>query len=44
MVAILQGLGIDNPALDALATSPVLGHGKPVGEVRVVAGLLASLS
>jgi L-asparaginase II len=44
MVAILRGLGIHNPALDALATSPVLGHGKPVGEVRVVEGLIQPLA
>ena len=44
MVAILQSLGVGNPPLDALATSPVLGHGKPVGEVRVVEGLVAALS
>ncbi|MBI4901737.1 MAG: asparaginase [Actinobacteria bacterium] len=40
MVALLRRLGVQNVALDALATSPVLGHGRPVGEVRVVAGLL----
>ncbi len=40
MVAILRALGIDSPELEALATTPVLGHGKPVGDVRVVAGLL----
>jgi len=44
MVALLQALGVDNPALEPLATSPVLGHGKPVGEVRVVEGLVAALS
>jgi len=44
MVAILQSLGIDSPALDALATSPVLGRGKPVGEVRVVEGLVQPLA
>jgi L-asparaginase II len=44
MVAILQKLGFDSPALEALATSPVLGHGKPVGEVRVVEGLLRQLA
>ena len=41
MVAILEALGIEG--LTQLATSPVLGHGKPVGEVRVVSGLVASL-
>ncbi len=40
MVALLRRLGVQNPALDALATSPVLGHGRPVGVVRVVAGLV----
>ena len=44
MVAILQSLGVDSPALDALATSPVLGRGKPVGEVRVVEGLVQPLA
>ncbi len=42
MVALLASLGVDSPALAALATSPVLGHGEPVGEVRVVEGLLPS--
>jgi L-asparaginase II len=44
MVALLERLGVESAALDALATSPVLGHGKPVGEVRVVEGLVAALS
>ena len=44
MVGILRALGVENAALDALATSPVLGHGKPVGEVRVVEGLLRRLA
>jgi L-asparaginase II len=44
MVAILQSLGVDSPGLEALATSPVLGHGKPVGEVRVVEGLIPGLA
>ncbi len=35
-VALLRKLGIDPPALDRLASSPVLGHGEPVGVVRVV--------
>lgn len=39
MVALLRLAGVTNPALEALATSPVLGHGEPVGEVRVIAGL-----
>jgi L-asparaginase II len=44
MVAILRRLGVESDVLDALATSPVLGHGKPVGEVRVVDGLLRPLA
>jgi L-asparaginase II len=40
MVALLQALGVDSPALDALATTPVLGHGQPVGVVRVREGVL----
>lgn len=43
IVAILAAMGINNEALEALATSLVLGHGKPVGEVRVVRGLIPSL-
>jgi len=43
MVALLRLAGVTNPALEALATTPVLGHGKPVGEVRVVAGLFERL-
>jgi L-asparaginase II len=39
MVALLGLAGVTNPALDALATSPVLGHGQPVGEIRVVESL-----
>ncbi len=42
MVALLRLAGVTNPALEALATSPVLGHGKPVGEVRVAAGRVPS--
>lgn len=42
LVAALRLLGADAPVLDALATSPVLGGGRPVGEVRV-AGELAAL-
>lgn len=34
--AVLQHLGHDHPTLDAQRTTPVLGHGRPVGEVRVV--------
>jgi L-asparaginase II len=39
MVAALRRLGIDVPAFDALATTPVLGHGERVGEVHVTAAL-----
>jgi L-asparaginase II len=40
LVALLRVLGCDAPVLDELATTPVLGGGRPVGEVRV-AGRLA---
>jgi L-asparaginase II len=46
VVAALRflGVGADDPAVDEVlagwATSPVLGGGRPVGEVRIVAGLL----
>ena len=30
---LLRGLGVDAAACDALADVPVLGHGRPVGEV-----------
>jgi len=36
MVAALRRLGVDAPALDEVARTPVLGHGEPVGEVRAV--------
>jgi L-asparaginase II len=36
MVAALRRLGVDGDALTALATTPVLGHGDRVGEVRAV--------
>jgi L-asparaginase II len=41
LVAALRVLGCDAPVLDELATTPVLGGGRVVGEVRV-AGPLAS--
>jgi L-asparaginase II len=41
LVALLRLLGCEAPVLDELATTPVLGGGNPVGEVRV-AGPLAS--
>ncbi len=46
MIAALRRLGADlagvdaRPAETSLTTPPVLGHGVPVGSVRVVAGLL----
>ena len=36
LVAGLRALGIDNAELADLAAVPVLGHGRPVGEVRAV--------
>jgi L-asparaginase II len=36
LVAGLRALGVDAPVLEALAETPVLGGGKPVGSVRVV--------
>ncbi|MCW2586636.1 MAG: L-asparaginase [Frankiales bacterium] len=41
LVAALRAVGVDAPVLDELATTPVLGGGVPVGEVRV-AGKLAA--
>lgn len=46
-VGIIAWLGYGTADLEALATSPVLGHGEPVGEVRIsgaLAGLLAERS
>jgi len=37
MVAALRRLGVDVDGLEALVSEPVLGHGHPVGEVRVIA-------
>jgi L-asparaginase II len=34
MVALLRRLGVDEPALVAMAERPVLGHGRAVGSVR----------
>ena len=34
MAAALRRLGVDHPVLDELGTAPVLGGGRPVGEVR----------
>lgn len=40
MKAALHALGVDISAVDPRAfTSPIFGHGKPVGEVRVIARL-----
>lgn len=36
MVAALRAAGVDSPGLEPLETTPVLGHGAPVGEVRAV--------
>lgn len=36
LAAALQALGHEAPVLDELAVVPVLGHGRPVGEVRAV--------
>ena len=41
LVAALRALGVTAPVLDRLATAPVLGGGRVVGEIRV-AGVLAS--
>ncbi|WP_114560870.1 asparaginase [Desertihabitans aurantiacus] len=43
MAELLLALGHDDPALHRLRTAPVLGHGRPVGEVRVLPGLLADI-
>jgi L-asparaginase II len=40
LVAALRALGVEAEVLDELATTPVLGGGRPVGEVRVVAPLV----
>ena len=39
LVAALGKLGYDTDAVAALRTTPVLGHGEPVGEVRVTGDL-----
>jgi len=39
LVAALRALGVEAAVLDELATTPVLGGGRPVGEVRVVPAL-----
>jgi L-asparaginase II len=35
LVAALRSVGVDAPLLGEFATMPVLGHGEPVGQVRV---------
>lgn len=39
--AVLQWLGLDAPILDTQVRRPVLGGGRPVGEIRMVEGVLA---
>lgn len=41
--AVLAVLGLDHPTLTAQASAPVLGHGEPVGVIRVRAGVLDHL-
>jgi L-asparaginase II len=41
LVAGLRALGVDADVLDELATTPVLGGGRPVGEVHVSPALVA---
>lgn len=41
LIAALRALGVTAPVFDALAITPVLGGGVPVGEVRVTAVLTA---
>ena len=43
MAATLQRLGYDSPVLDEQASTPVLGHGDRVGEIRPVAEAFARL-
>ncbi|GAB3712812.1 asparaginase [Mariniluteicoccus flavus] len=40
----LRALGFDHPELTRLSTVPVLGHGRPVGEIRLRAGSLDALA
>ncbi|NED94975.1 asparaginase [Phytoactinopolyspora alkaliphila] len=40
MAAVLRELGVDGPALDELISAPVLGAGRPVGEIRPAATLV----
>ena len=41
--AVLRHIGFTHPLLDALASAPVLGHGRPVGQIRVHEGVIAGL-
>ena len=43
LVVALRALGVTAPVLDELGTPPVLGGGRPVGELRPSAALLAAL-
>ena len=40
LVAALRALGVEAEVLEQLATTPVLGGGKPVGQVRIAGALL----
>ena len=42
MAGILQGLGIDNEVIEAQAHAPLLGAGRPVGEIRPAPALLTA--
>ncbi|WP_035756635.1 asparaginase [Granulicoccus phenolivorans] len=44
MSAVLRRLGIRADVLAAQASEPVLGHGRPVGEVRLAAGAVDGLT
>jgi L-asparaginase II len=44
LVAALRALGATEPVLDELASSPVLGGGRPVGELRGSAELVEAVS
>jgi L-asparaginase II len=37
MIAALRALGVDTSAVEPLVGEAVLGHGRPVGEVRAIA-------
>jgi len=43
LAAVLRHLGVDAPVLDDLGTQVLLGGGRPVGEIRARADLLAAL-